>query len=336
MSSPHGVEFLTAGPALLQAHDLCVAHDLRGSWGRSSGKIQAVNKLNFRIHSGRIFGLVGESGCGKTSLAKTIVGLNQPSSGTMYFAQNNIASMDATARVKMRQEIQYLFQDPLAALSPRRTIRQSLAEPLRLYGIGDRDSHRARIEAILKTVDLSNEILPRYPHELSGGQRQRVLLARALVAEPKLIIADEPLSSLDVSVQARMIALIQKVRKEMGIAFLLISHDLAVVQQLADEVAIMYLGHIVEAGPASRIFSQPAHPYTKALFDAVPGGLSGADKLNLISGEPPSALTPPAGCVFHTRCPGVMEVCRSIPPKETPLAESKMGKHSVRCHLWNS
>ena len=327
---------MTTGQDLLRVSDLCVAHKLRRSLRRSSGEIQAVNNISFRIDSGRIFGLVGESGCGKTSLAKAIIGLSRPSSGTIYFAQNDVNSMDATARFQMRREIQYLFQDPLAALSPRRTIRQSLAEPLRLYRIGDRDSHQARIEDILRTVDLSNEILRRYPHELSGGQRQRVLLARALVSEPKLIIADEPLSSLDVSVQARMISLIRKVRDEKGVAFLLISHDLAVVQQLADDIAIMYMGHIVETGPASRIFSQAAHPYTKALFDAVPGSLFENDSQHSIAGEPPSALTPPAGCVFHTRCPGAMNVCRSRPPEETPLAQAKIGKHLVRCHLWNS
>lgn len=327
---------MTAGQALLQVSDLCVAHKLRRTLGRSSRKIQAVNNISLQIHPARIFGLVGESGCGKTSLAKAIVGLHQPSSGTIYFAQNNTASMNATARFRMRREIQYLFQDPLASLSPRRTMRQSLAEPLRLYRIGEHHSHRSRIEKVLNTVDLGKEILHRYPHELSGGQRQRVLLARALISEPKLIIADEPLSSLDVSVQANMIALIRKARDETGIAFLLISHDLAVVQQLADHIAIMYMGHIVETGPASRVFSQAAHPYTKALFDAVPGRLFGEDNQHSILGEPPSALTPPAGCVFHTRCPGVMDMCRSRPPEETPLAQTKMGEHSVRCHLWNS
>lgn len=328
---------MNSGPALLQVRKLQVTYPLRAAFGRRSSRLTAVGGVSFDLHRGRIFGLVGESGCGKSSLARAIIGLTAAAAGTVLYQERELGRMDVRELRQTRRQIQYLFQDPLAALSPRRNIWQTLLEPLNLYRIGSRESQRSRIENVLGIVDLHPEVLTRFPHELSGGQRQRVALARALVTEPAVIIADEPMSSLDVSVQARMITLIRKVRKETGIAFLLISHDLAVVQQLADEVAVMYLGQIVETGPAAGVFSKPAHPYTRALFAAAHRRHPEHGAMPIpLHGDPPSALTPPAGCVFHTRCPQVMENCLTRCPTEINLAAASGGNHTVRCHLWNS
>jgi oligopeptide/dipeptide ABC transporter ATP-binding protein len=328
---------MNSGPALLQVRELEVTYPVRTALGRRGGRLTAVGGVSFELHRGRIFGLVGESGCGKSSLARAIIGLTAAAAGAVLYQQRELGRMDVRELRQTRRQIQYLFQDPLAALSPRRNIWQTLLEPLILYRIGNHESQRSRVENALGIVNLHHEVLTRFPHELSGGQCQRVALARALVAEPAVIIADEPMSSLDVSVQARMIALIRKVQHETGIAMLLISHDLAVVQQLADEVAVMYLGQIVEAGPAARVFSKPSHPYTRALFAAASRRHFGPDAMSVpLHGDPPSALTPPAGCVFHTRCPLVMTDCLTRSPMEANLAASSSGNHTVRCHLWNS
>jgi peptide/nickel transport system ATP-binding protein/oligopeptide transport system ATP-binding protein len=315
-----------------------VAYPLRRTLLGSRSRLEAVRGVSFELYEGRIFGLVGESGCGKSSLARTLLGLTTPASGQVYFRNEDLGRMDARRLGRARREIQYLFQDPLASLSPRRSIWQTLQEPLLLYGIVPREEHRSHIEHALEIVDLPPEILPRYPHELSGGQRQRVALARALVARPALIIADEPMSSLDVSVQARIITLIRKVQRELGMAFLLISHDLAVIQQLADDVGVMYLGEMVETSPAAELFRHPAHPYTRSLLQGSPwrSGWRLTEGAAL-PGEPPSALTPPAGCVFHTRCPQVLAECHTHHPADFILATETGGGsiHSVRCHLWN-
>lgn len=328
---------MNSGPALLQVRKLEVTYPVRTAFGRRGGRLTAVGGVSFDLRQGRIFGLVGESGCGKSSLARAIIGLTVAAAGAVLYRQRELGQMDVRELRQARRQIQYLFQDPLAALSPRRTIWQNLLEPLNLYRIGTRESRRSRIENALGTVDLHHEVLTRFPHELSGGQCQRVALARALVAEPAVIIADEPLSSLDVSVQARMITLIRKVQQKTGVAILLISHDLAVVQQLADEVAVMYLGQIVESGPAARVFSKPSHPYTRALFAAACGRRFEPDAMPVpLHGDPPSGLTPPTGCVFHTRCPLVMAECLTRTPMEVDLAASSSANHTVRCHLWNS
>ena len=237
-----------------------------------------------------------------------------------------------------RKNIQLIFQDPLVSLSPRRSILQSLLEPLNHFRIGDSGQRRSRAMNALATVGLNQDIQHRYPHELSGGQRQRAALARALIAEPELIIADEAVSSLDVSVQARILELILDLREKTGAAFLFISHDLAVIQQLADVVAVMYLGKMLEIAPAGTIFREAAHPYSRALLDAVPAPDPSHDRPLVLGGEPPSPLTPPSGCVFHTRCPAVMRQCEQKPPAERQIKgpENSHSSHLIRCHLWNS
>lgn len=329
------------GYPLMKVRELSVNFPARQTPGTRKGIVQAVRGVSLDLYPGRIFGLVGESGCGKTSLARALIRLTIPAAGTVHFRDQELGRMDARQLRQTRREIQFLFQDALAALSPRRNIWQTLLEPLLLYRIGSHKDHRARIEHALEIVDLHHEVLARFPHELSGGQRQRVALARALVAEPALIIADEPMSSLDVSVQARIISVISKARQEMGIAFLLISHDLAVIQQLADDIGVMYLGEMIETSPAAELFRNPAHPYTRALLKVAagvaPGHLRGPRvPVGPLPVEEPPVLTPGAGCVFHTRCPQVMDQCSSHPPADSILTETSDGgrNHTVRCHLW--
>lgn len=321
----------------MRIRELTVSYAVRRLPGFSRERLQAVRGVSLDLHSGRVFGLVGESGCGKTSLARAIICLVKPDSGSVHYRDFDLSHADAPRLRQARREIQYLFQDPLASLSPRRSIWQTLLEPLLHYRIGNPAGHRARVEQVLEQVDLLADILPRYPHELSGGQHQRVALARALLAEPSLIIADEPLSSLDVSVQARMLTLLRKVQKEHGLAFLFISHNLAVVQQLATEVGVMYAGELVECGPVDALLRNPAHPYTRSLLDAVckPGN---AELSGLPAGIPPSVLHPISGCPFHNRCPHVMEHCKITHPHDNFLATATAtgGKHIARCHLWNS
>jgi len=346
---------LNAHPVLLDVRDAVVDYPVREREGRRNSRLTAVRGVSFQMAAGEIFGLTGESGCGKTSLARAIMGLAPLSGGSIHFRGELLAAPGAPAawlapRTGARREIQYLFQDASAALSPRRSILQTLREPLELYCAdgrgghgGDRKGdHGARIEQVLETVQLQTDVLSRYPHELSGGQRQRVALARALLAEPAIIIADEPMSSQDVSVQAHLIGLLRNLSEQMGIAILLISHDLAVVRQLANRVGIMYLGEMMEAGPAASVLRQPAHPYTRALLAAMvqkPADSAhlaeegDAPDLAPLQGEPPSALTPPAGCVFHTRCPEVIERCRGQRPATTDFRAASGQLHTVRCHL---
>ncbi len=324
---------MRADSPLLSVRDLVVNYRVKS--GRK-GLLTAVNGVSFDIHAGSIFGLAGESGSGKTSLAHSIMQLVQPSAGEVLFHGENLAHMKQASRQKTRRNIQLVFQDPLASLSPRRSIAQSLIEPLDHFRIDFAGQRRARACSALETVGLEPDVLRRFPHELSSGQRQRVALARALLPEPELIIADEAVSSLDVSVQARIIELILDLRQKLGIAFLFIAHDLAVIQQLADRVGIMYLGKMIEIAPADRLFGQAAHPYTRALLEAVPIPDPAQGNPVVLQGEPPSALTPPAGCVFHTRCPQAMEQCRVLEPLDRQIytSEVKNISHNVWCHLW--
>jgi oligopeptide transport system ATP-binding protein len=317
---------------LLSVRNLVVRYAPSGSRRQS---ITAVRDVSLDIARGRIQALVGESGSGKTSLARAILRLLPIESGQVLFRGADMAALDRRQLRDARRHLQAVFQDPLASLSPRRNVLQALLEPLDHFRIGAAAERPERALAALETVGLSPTLRLRYPHELSGGQRQRVSLARALVTEPDLIIADEPVSSLDVPVQARIIDLMRELRDRLGLSFLFVSHDLSVVRRVADDVAVMYCGTLLETGPAARLFDQPAHPYTRCLLAAIPAPDPGLPPPEVIGGEPPSALTPPRGCVFHMRCPDRFEPCATEQPGETSASMPEQD-HRVRCHLWNS
>ncbi len=325
--------------ALLSVRDLEVEYRQPGS--RRS--LPAVRGVSLEVPEAGILALVGESGSGKTSLAHAVLQLLPVAAGTVRFRGRDLDGMDKASLRAVRRRIQPVFQDPLASLSPRRTVQQTLREPLDHFGIGDRGGRLQKAAAALEAVDLEPALLDRLPHELSGGQRQRVALARALVCEPDLVIADEPVSSLDVPMQSRIVDLVRDLRDRLGIAFLFVSHDLSVVRRLADTVAVMYAGQLVETGPASELFEAPAHPYTRALLRAVPVADPGRNPPQVLEGEAPSPLTPPAGCVFHNRCTEAMAECARREPADLPAIhdheqgeEKDQWQHRVRCHLWNS
>lgn len=323
---------MTMQTALLKVHELSVEYAVRG------GRLKAVDGVSLELARGDIMAVVGESGCGKTTLAQAILRLRPACAGRVELRGEDLLTLQGPQLRRARREIQAVFQDPFASLSPRRTVLQTLSEPLRHFRLAERGACAGRAADALSAVGLETSLLHRFPHELSGGQRQRVALARALVTEPALIVADEPLSSLDVPVRARIIRLIRKLRDEHGIAFLVVSHDLSVVRQLADRVAVMYLGRVVEIGPAASIFTAPAHPYTRALLRAIPVADPAAPPPRVLEGEPPSPLTPPAGCVFHKRCSEAMPCCRQDRPEDRDISarQGRLEGHRVRCRLWDS
>jgi len=323
------------GQSLLSVRDLVVRYP---AGGQSRIPLTAVRGVSMDIAPAGIYGLVGESGSGKSSLAHAILQLVPTAGGQVLFKGRDLVAMKKPQLNAARRNIQVVFQDSLASLSPRRSILQTLVEPLNHFRIGPSSDREEKAATALETVGLDPVVMDRYPQELSGGQRQRVALARALVTEPQLIIADEPVSSLDVSVQARIIELILELREKLGIAFLFVSHDLAVISQLADTVGVMYLGKIVEHAAAEQLFARPAHPYTRSLLNAVPVADPAHPAPLVLASEPPSPLTPPAGCVFHRRCPDSIAPCSSIEPDEISIngQDLKHTGHQVRCHLWES
>lgn len=323
---------MTAAMPLLEARQLTVSHrqPLRQE------HIEAVHQLSLSIFAGETIAIVGESGCGKSSLARALLGLLPAASGSIHVRGRDVASMNAGERRHWRREVQLIFQDPHSALSPRRRIRQSLEEAMQVQGQARDSTAQTSIEAVLDEVNLATDVLQRYPHQLSGGQKQRVVMARALLCEPRLIVADEPLSSLDVSEQARLLQLMRRLREEKGIGFLLIAHDLAMVQQIADRVGVMYLGRLVELASAGQFFQSAAHPYSRALLQAT---RSNWDEQHIIlpalDGEPPAAATPPAGCVFHPRCRLKLARCSHDAPATQILASAgREPLHQVQCHLY--
>jgi len=293
--------------------------------------VRAVEDVSFSIRPGEAFGLVGESGCGKSTAARALLRLIEPDGGTVRFRGEDVLAARGTALKTLRQRMQIVFQDPYSSLDPRQSIGSALTEPMRVHGIADGKDARRRAAALLEEVGLPPAALDRYPHEFSGGQRQRIGIARALTLEPELIVADEPVSALDVSVQAQVLLLLEELRKRRGLAFLFVSHDLSVVRWFCERVAVMYLGRIVEEGPVSRVLAAPLHPYAAMLRDAYPvPDPKRRAALPRIIGEIPSASAPPPGCPFHPRCVHAMPICsQSLPP----LVAAQNGIGAIACHL---
>ncbi len=320
--------------ALLEVRNLTKHFSSRRTLlGPAPTVVKAVDDVSFSIERGQTLGLVGESGCGKSTLGRAILRLHEPTSGQVIIDGEDVTAMGRAALHRKRAAMQIIFQDPYASLSPRRTVGQTLREPLELHPVGSDAEHEARIHELLDIVGLPATVLDRYPHEFSGGQRQRIGIARALVLSPQLIVADEPVSALDVSVQSQVLNLIADLQARFGISFLFISHDLAVVQHVSDHVGVMYLGKLVELGTADAVYGRPQHPYTEALLSAVPSPDPSTNEQRIVlEGEVPSPMSMPSGCPFHTRCPKVVDVCHTIVPPVTNVGTNEQ-PHLVRCHL---
>ncbi|WP_284179589.1 dipeptide ABC transporter ATP-binding protein [Rhabdaerophilum sp. SD176] len=316
--------------ALLDARGLSKRFVARTNvFGKPTAHVQAVDGVDLALEAGETLALVGESGCGKSTLGRMLMRLIEPSGGSLHFNDRDLLALDDDAMRHLRREIQIIFQDPFASLNPRMSVGEAIAEPLLLHGIVPPGQRAERVASLLETVGLRPEHAARYPHEFSGGQRQRVVIARALASEPRLIICDEPVSALDVSIRAQILNLLRDLQRRLGLAMVFISHDLAVVKHIADRVAVMYLGRIVEIGPADAVFARPLHPYTHALLSAIPmASATRRGRRIVLEGDVPSPLNPPPGCHLHRRCPHAQQQCRTA----IPVLSGEAG-HRVACHF---
>ncbi len=314
---------------LLQVRNLTKYFKARSNWyGRTTAHVSAVEDVSFDLHAGETLGLVGESGCGKSTTGRLVLRLIDPTSGSIQYDARDITSLQGEALRSLRRDLQLVFQDPYASLNPRMTVADILAEPLMLHGLVPPAKRAERVAELLRIVGLRPEHAKRYPHEFSGGQRQRIGIARALAVEPRLIVCDEAVSALDVSVQAQVLNLLRDLQRKLGLAYIFIAHDLAVVRHIADRVAVMYLGRIVEIAPTRQLFAQPRHPYTRALLSAIPVPDPGAARQRtILAGDVPSPIDPPSGCRFHSRCSFATALCsQAVPALEDGVA----------CHHWRS
>ncbi len=320
---------------LLQVRNLAKHFPIRKGFfsSRVTGHVRAVDDVSFNIARGETLGLVGESGCGKSTTGRLLIRLMEPTSGSILLNGDDIATIPPDELRARRRDVQIIFQDPFSSLNPRKTVEGIISEPLIVHRIGTKPERQARVAELLKTVGLAPDHARRYPHEFSGGQRQRIGIARALALNPKFIVCDEPVSALDVSIQAQVINLMQDLQRELGLTYLFISHNLAVIRHIADRVAVMYLGKIVELTDKHSLYDNPQHPYTKALLSAIPVANPEHRRQRIpLSGDVPSPIGPPAGCRFNSRCPYAEPRCREIEP---PLVDVG-GGHQVACHLVTS
>jgi oligopeptide transport system ATP-binding protein len=300
---------------------------------RKVGAVQAVDGISFNVKKGETLGLVGESGCGKSTTGRAILQLYKPTDGEVVFNGTDLVKLDSGEMRKMRRHLQMIFQDPYASLNPRMTVGNIVSEPMQIHNLVPKAERTKRVQELLQTVGLNPYFANRYPHEFSGGQRQRIGIARALAANPDFIVCDEPVSALDVSIQAQIVNLLEDLQDQFGLTYLFIAHDLSVVRHISDRVAVMYLGKIVELADRNELYENPMHPYTKALLSAIPIPDPIIEKQRermILTGDVPSPINPPSGCHFHTRCPYVMDVCKQIDP---PFTE-KGKDHFVACHLY--
>jgi oligopeptide transport system ATP-binding protein len=302
-----------------------------GLFGKTVGHVKAVDDVSFYVRKGETLGLVGESGCGKSTTGRVLMRLLEATEGKVVFEDQELTSLNSNAMRKMRKEIQMVFQDPFASLNPRHTVEKILEEPLIVHGIGDKEERKRRVREMLEVVGLSSYHAKRYPHQFSGGQRQRIGIARALMTKPKLIIADEPVSALDVSIQSQVLNLLEDLQKDFGLTYIFIAHDLGVVKHISDRVGVMYLGRLVEITESEKLYEKPLHPYTRALLDSIPIPDPDIKKdRELLSGDLPSPSNPPMGCAFHTRCRDCMDICKTSRPE---IKEVEPG-HFAACHLY--
>ena len=328
-------ETAVASKTLVDVRDLKMHFPLTQGivFQRVIGYVRAVDGVSFSIERGQTLGLVGESGSGKTTIGRTIVRLYKPTAGQILFGDKDLATMGGEELRQARQRVQMVFQDPFASLNPRYTIGSLIAEPMHIYKVASRAEIRERTSELLRVVGLRPEYIDRYPHEFSGGQRQRIAVARALSINPEFVIADEPVSALDVSIRAQVLNLLQRLQQQFNLTYLFVSHDLSVVRHVADRIAVMYLGRIVELADRDEIYAAPKHPYTKALLSAVPIPDPQIEKKRqriILSGDLPSPINIPSGCRFHTRCPMAQQICREV----EPAFEAKEGReHYAACHF---
>ncbi|SDZ68383.1 peptide/nickel transport system ATP-binding protein/oligopeptide transport system ATP-binding protein [Evansella caseinilytica] len=318
--------------ALLQVQHLKKYFAIPGSiFSRNIGKVKAVDDVSFDVHKGEVLGIVGESGCGKSTTGKALLRLIEPTAGQIFFNGEDITRLSEVEMRKIRRDMQIIFQDPYASLNPRHKIEKILSEPLLVHGIGTKESRRRKVSEILEVVGLSGDHAKRYPHQFSGGQRQRIGIARALIVKPKLIICDEPVSALDVSIQSQILNLMEDLQEEFGLTYVFIAHDLSVVHHISDRIGVMYLGRMVELAENEALYKNPYHPYTKSLLSAVPNPDPDIKQERIIlQGDVPSPAEPPSGCAFHTRCPECMDICKSARPDFQQVTED----HFVACHLY--